>query len=80
MVNSAINELSESDCNFDTSVPDWIIEHPETWSVFQEFGIDCSCGGKSLRYVCDQQGIDGKIVLKTLHQKIKSSENLKGDE
>ena len=29
-------------CDRNTSVPDWIIEHPETLTVFQELGIDCS--------------------------------------
>ena len=27
-------------CDLDTSVPDWIIEHPETWAVLQKLGID----------------------------------------
>ena len=43
-----------SACDLDTSVPDWIIEHPETLTVFLDFGIDYSCGGKSLGYLCDQ--------------------------
>jgi iron-sulfur cluster repair protein YtfE (RIC family) len=73
-------EIPEILCDLDTSVPDWIIDHPETLNVLREFGIDDSCGGKSLRYVCDQQGVDGKVVLKTLYQKIMSSGNLKGDE
>jgi len=34
-----------SACDLDTSVPDWIIEHPETLTVFLDFGIDYSCGG-----------------------------------
>lgn len=62
-----------TDCDLDTSIPDWIIDHPETLSVFREFGIDDSCGGKSLGYICDQQGIDRKLVLKTLHRKVESS-------
>jgi len=36
------------ECDLDTSVPDWIIEHPETLATFQELGIDYGCGGKSL--------------------------------
>ena len=36
-----------SECDLDTSVPDWVIDHPETLSVFQELGIDTCCGGKS---------------------------------
>ena len=74
------DKLPVTDCDFDTSVPDWIIEHPETLSVFQEFGIEYSCGGKSLGYACDQQGVDGKLVLEMLHRKIKTSANVKGEE
>ena len=29
-----------SECDLDTSVPDWVIDHPETLAVFQELGID----------------------------------------
>lgn len=41
------------DYDLDTSVANWIIEHPETLVVFQELGIDYySRGGKSLKYAC----------------------------
>lgn len=63
-------ETPKTYCDLDTSVPDWMIDHPETASVFRQFGIDASCGGKSLRYVCDQQGVDGELVLKMLHEKL----------
>lgn len=53
-------------CDLDTAVPDWVIEHPETLPVFQELGIDYSCGGKSLAYACRQQGLDEQIVLQKL--------------
>jgi regulator of cell morphogenesis and NO signaling len=57
-----------SECDLDTSVPDWVIDHPETLAVFQELGIDTCCGGKSLGYECRQQGLDGEEVLaKLLH-------------
>jgi iron-sulfur cluster repair protein YtfE (RIC family) len=39
-------------CDLETSVPEWVIERPETLPVFQEWGIDYSCGGKSLAYAC----------------------------
>ncbi len=55
-----------SPCDLETSVPDWIIDHPETLVVFQEFGIDTSCGGKSLRYACHQQRLDEQLVLAKL--------------
>ena len=55
-----------SECDLDTSVPDWVIEHPETLIVFQELGINCGCGGKSLAYACHQQGLDPQVVLTEL--------------
>lgn len=67
-----------TDCDFDTAVPDWIIEHPATLSVFQEFGIDYSCGGKSLGYACDQLGLDREMVLAALHSKTTTSRTPKG--
>ncbi len=51
-------------CDLDTSVADWVIEHPETLAVFQELEIDCTCGGKSLAYASDQRGLDAQAVLK----------------
>jgi regulator of cell morphogenesis and NO signaling len=55
-------------CGLDTSVPDWVIEHPETLAVFQELGIDYSCGGKSLEYSCRERRLDAQSVLvKLLH-------------
>ena len=55
-----------TECDLDTPVPDWVIEHPPTLAVFQELGIDYSCGGKSLGYACRQQGLDAEVVLATL--------------
>ena len=74
------NEIPETFCDLDTTVPVWIIEHPETLGVFQEFGIDYSCGGKSLGYVCDQKGMDRMMVLERLHRTIKASANGSGEE
>ncbi|WP_397570321.1 DUF542 domain-containing protein [Schlesneria sp. T3-172] len=61
-------------CDLDTSVPDWIIEHPETLTVFQKLGIDSSCGGKSLRYACQQEGLDASVVLAKLNQCLSSDQ------
>lgn len=47
-----------SDCDLDTSVPDWVIEHPETLAIFQELHIDYCCGGKSLAYASRAAGLD----------------------
>ena len=53
-------------CDLDTSVPDWVIDHPETLAVFEDLGIDCSCGGKSLAYLCQERGLDAEAVLARL--------------
>lgn len=52
-----------SECDANTSVPDWVIEHPETIVLFQEMGIDYCCGGKSLAYACQERGLDATAVL-----------------
>jgi len=61
-----------SNCDLDSSVPDWIIEHPETLAVFQELGIDYCCGGKSLAYACREQRLDAEVVLKKLWEQIEA--------
>jgi regulator of cell morphogenesis and NO signaling len=67
------DELSVTNCDLEMSVPDWIIEHPETLAVFQELGIDYSCGGKSLEYACREQRLDAKSVLDKLERSIKAA-------
>lgn len=59
-----------TDCDLDTAVPDWVVEHPETLAVFQELGIDYCCGGKSLRFACRQQGLDAQAVLEQLRGRL----------
>ena len=55
-----------SDCDLDTPVPDWAIEHPATLAVFQALGIAYCCGGKSLGYACRRRGLDAEAVLAKL--------------
>ena len=62
-----------SDCDLDTSVPDWIIEHPETHPLFQELGIDYCCGGKSLEYACQERRLDENEVLEKLRRRIEAT-------
>lgn len=50
-------------CDLDTAVPDWVIEHPETLSVFRDLGIDYCCGGKSLVYASHEQQLDANVAL-----------------
>ncbi|QDT04823.1 hypothetical protein K227x_32200 [Rubripirellula lacrimiformis] len=57
-------------CDLDTSIPDWIIDHPQTTCVFTDLGLDVSCGGKSLGYVCLQKGLRPADVLQRLQSVI----------
>lgn len=50
----------------ESSVTDWVIDHPEVLKVFEKFGIDYSCGGKSLEYACREQGHDVRVVMTNL--------------
>lgn len=58
------------ECDLDTPVPDWIIDYPETLPVFQEFGIEYCCGGKSLAFACQERGIPVSTVLARIKQAI----------
>ena len=57
-------------CDLHTSVPDWIIDYPETADVFDDLSIDATCQGKSLQYACRQAGHDPEKVLLRLLQGI----------
>lgn len=59
----------------DNAVTDWVIDYPKTEAVFQSMGIDYSCGGKSLKYACEERGHDAQNVLSILHNVIEQSTN-----
>ncbi len=63
------------ECTLDSSVPDWVIDHPETLAVFQNLGIDYCCGGKSLEFACREQGLTADAVLKSLLRSIEAHRN-----
>lgn len=62
-----------TECDLETSVPDWVIDHPESLAIFVEFGIDYCCGGKSLAFACREQGLDEQVVLAALLQSLERS-------
>jgi iron-sulfur cluster repair protein YtfE (RIC family) len=62
-------------CGLETSIPDWVIEYPETSPVFDELRLDSSCGGKSLEYVCEHLGIDPSNALARLTRVVDASGN-----
>lgn len=57
-------------CDLSSSIPEWMVEYPQTSRVFSDLELDTSCAGKSLQYVCLQQGLSPPAVLERLHQAI----------
>jgi regulator of cell morphogenesis and NO signaling len=47
----------------ETSVADWLIERPELLRLFEQLGIDYSCGGKSLETAACDAGLDPEQTL-----------------
>jgi iron-sulfur cluster repair protein YtfE (RIC family) len=60
--------------DLDTSVPDWVVEQPETLAVFQDWGIDYACGGTSPGYACRVRGPDPEVILATLLRRVGDEE------
>jgi MOSC domain-containing protein YiiM len=69
----ALPDEARMNCDLVTSVPDWVIDYPATELVFKELGIDVSCEGKSLEYVCRQHGLNPEDVFGRLHAAIKQA-------
>lgn len=59
-------------CDLETSLPDWVIEHPPALAVFDKLGIDYSCGGKSLEFACRERGLDPDTVLAELRRSVEN--------
>ena len=57
--------------DLDSCVPDWLIEHPQLHGLFEELGIDYSCGGKSLDAACRERGLNPNDVLKLCEQRLR---------
>ena len=49
---------------------DWACEYPELIPVFEKYGIEYCCGGKSLAYVCQHEGYDPNDILALVPQAI----------
>jgi regulator of cell morphogenesis and NO signaling len=66
--------IAMTSCDLGTSVPDWMIEQPETLAVFQELGTDYSGGGKSLAHACQERGPDAEMALAELLRRVGDEE------
>ena len=54
--------------DLDSSVPDWLVEYPQALALFESFGIDYSCGGKSLETACVERGLDPQEIVSLIKQ------------
>ena len=54
--------------DFDKSVADWAVDCPAAIAVFERYGIDYCCGGKSLEYACRQAGVDPQQIAEELRE------------
>jgi len=54
--------------DLETSTADWVVDHPETLPVFEQYGVEYTCGGKSLAYACQEQRIDPAWFLRELER------------
>ena len=59
--------------DLDKSVADWAVDCPAAVAVFEQFGIDYCCGGKSLEYACRQAGADVREVASKLREAVDGS-------
>lgn len=66
-------------CDMDSTAHEWMIEYPQTEQVFHQLGIDTSCGGKSVFYLCTQQGIDPDALLAQLQRVVEHSQHPRDD-
>jgi regulator of cell morphogenesis and NO signaling len=64
----------------DSSLPDWVIDVPGSAAVFARFGLDASCGGKSLDYVCRQAGLNPEVVFEALGRLTGGGDGSGGDQ
>lgn len=62
-------------CDLDSSIPDWVIEYPESTEVFNRLGIETSCGGKSLEFLCIERDLSPQAVLLELETIIRSKDS-----
>ncbi|WP_153555682.1 hypothetical protein [Roseimaritima sediminicola] len=67
-------------CDLDSTVPEWIIEYPQTEGLFRRLELEMHCGGKSLRYVCQQRGLDPLEVLGGLRAAVRSDDSAADDD
>ena len=63
------------DCDLDTAVPDWLIEHPGLLGLFETLSLEYSCGGKSLGTACREAGLEPREVMELIRTEVEGRRN-----
>jgi iron-sulfur cluster repair protein YtfE (RIC family) len=63
-----------SEIDFEKGVADWAVDCPAAVAIFEQYGIDYCCGGKSLQYACRQAGAALEEIAKKLQAAISAGE------
>ena len=58
----------EGEIDLDKSVADWAVDCSAAVGLFQQYGVDYCCGGKSLEYACQQAGVDPQVLVERLRE------------
>lgn len=65
--------MTDETCDLQSSVPDWMIDYPALQPLFDDLGLDASCGGRSLEYECRRRGHDPDRVLQLIRRRLEES-------
>ena len=60
------SQIETTDCDIESSVVDWLIDHPQSLAILRQLGVDYTCGGKSLEMACRERGLDPREVAARL--------------
>lgn len=66
---TTIEPMTAENAELEMSIPDWLIEHPESLRRLEALGIDYICGGKSLATACRERGLDPRQTLADLKRR-----------
>ncbi len=62
-------------CDLTNTIPEWIVEYPESLALFESLELDTSCGGRSLEFLLVQQGYSPPDIFAKLEELVNRSTN-----
>jgi iron-sulfur cluster repair protein YtfE (RIC family) len=68
-----MNAIDMNTIDMDASVPDVVIDHPALLRLFEELGVEFTCGGKSLRTACLERGLNPIAVARQCEELLRGA-------